>query len=215
MVSPWLEAAQLQRASPQPGHCPQAAPNPLPGQVCHLRRCRQVLAAPRSPASQAAPARQDEGINKPPLLGMQAGIFPSLVSTSEAMGHPQVSPWAAKSLSRLFTTVSAPSSPSAFSWTPTKPHQALTFGPGEPGSPSGPGFPREPFGNIWGGDVSQNAVMQQAPPSHRCCLCAHGQASSVQTGLAGDKLCHRGPSWWLLHTSAPWLALRQGCHQDG
>lgn len=45
-------------------HC-----TPFHRQVCHLHRCQQVLGAPPSQASPAAPARQDEGINEPPLLG--------------------------------------------------------------------------------------------------------------------------------------------------
>lgn len=68
MVSPWLGAA-VPANPPHPGRCPQAAPSPLRGQVCHLHRCQQVLVAPRIQASQAAPARRDEGINRPPLLG--------------------------------------------------------------------------------------------------------------------------------------------------
>ena len=68
---------------------------------------------------------------------------------------------AAESLSGLFATITAPTSPPAVvTVRPQAP--ALTFGPGEPGSPSGPGIPREPFGNIWRGGVSQKAEMKQA-----------------------------------------------------
>lgn len=113
----------------------------LPGAVTYIGANRSLwpLRA-RLPRQPLPGKRRHQQISAPWML---TGIFSPLVFASECPRSPHVSPWQPRASQGC-------SSPSLL-----QPAPALTFGPKEPGSPSGPGFPREPFGNIWKGGVME------------------------------------------------------------
>lgn len=75
----WEKVAEERQEPWEDGECPAGGccsllpvwppPCPLRGQLHHLHRCPQVLVAPPSRASQAAPGRQNKRMSKPPPWG--------------------------------------------------------------------------------------------------------------------------------------------------
>lgn len=155
MASAWLEAALLQRASPQPRCClqagGQAAPYPLHRQVYHLHRYQQVLVVPPSQASQAGPARQDKGVNEPLLPGCGRASSCPWCPCLNPRGPPRF-PHGSQEALRAVHHHHCSNQPSHHAYGPPKP-QLSPLGPGNLGLRQVQVFPESPL-EIFGEKVS-------------------------------------------------------------